>query len=109
NEGVFGLGRSSSFTFKRSDKPLDGLRPFESTLKNRLFTGNKLERTMDSLRDKFYTVITQIQADLYKELVTEQLFDTNPDSTRTMWGAIAIIILALAVVLGFVLFSLTDK
>ena len=109
NEGVFGLGRSSTFTFKRSDKPLDGLRPFENTLMNRLFSGNKLERTMDSLRDKFYTVISQIQSDLYKELVTEHLFDTNPDSTRTMWGAIAIIILALAVVLGFVLFSLTDK
>jgi uncharacterized membrane protein len=103
------LGRSSTFTFKRSDKPLDGLRPFETRMMNRLFSGGKLERTMDSLRDKFYTVIAEIQSDLYKELVTEQLFETNPDSTRTMWGAIAIIILALAVVLGFVLFSLTDR
>jgi len=109
SEGVFGMGRSSTFTFKRSDKTLEGLRPFETVLMNRLFSANRLERTMDSLRDKFYTVITEIQTDLYKELVTEQLFETNPDSTRTMWGAIAIIILALAVVLGFVLFSLTSK
>ncbi len=109
NEGLFGIGKSSSFTFKRSDKALEGLRPFESTMMSRLFGGSKMERTMDSLRNKFYMVISEIQTDLYKELVTEKLFDTNPSTTRAIWSAIGVGIVALAAVLGFVLFPLTDK
>ncbi len=109
NEGVFGLGRSSTFTFKRSDKPLEGLRDFEQTLMNRLFGMNRLERTMDSLRNTFYTVITQMQGQLYNDLVKEELFATNPDSTRTMWSAIGVIILALAGVSAFALFGLADR
>ncbi|HVU12540.1 MAG TPA: DUF2207 domain-containing protein, partial [Phototrophicaceae bacterium] len=108
-EGVFGLGRSSTFTFKRSDKPLEGLRDFEQTLMNRLFGMNRLERTMDSLRNSFYTVIAQMQSQLYNDLVTDELFATNPDSTRTMWSALGIIILVLGGVIGFFLLGLTDQ
>ena len=50
-----------------------------------------------------------MQSDLYKELVSEKFFDSNPDSTRTVWTTIAIAILALAVVLGFVLFPMVDN
>jgi hypothetical protein len=109
NEGVFGFGKSSTFTFKRSDKELDGLRPFEQKMMNKLFGGNRMERTMDSLRNTFYTTIAEIQGDLYRELVTEGLFDTNPDSTRNSWSALGIIILAIAGVIGFALFSLADQ
>jgi uncharacterized membrane protein len=68
-----------------------------------------MERTMDSLRDKFYMVISEIQGDLYKELVTEELFSTSPSTTRAIWSGIGVAIIALAVILGFVLFPLTDR
>jgi uncharacterized membrane protein YgcG len=109
NEGVFGFGRSSTFTFKRSDKPLNDLRPFEQKMINKLFGGDRMERTMDSLRYTFYTTIAEIQSDLYRELVTEGLFDTNPDSTRNGWSALSIIILAIAGVVGFALLSLAER
>ncbi|MCC6802443.1 MAG: DUF2207 domain-containing protein [Anaerolineae bacterium] len=64
---------------------------------------------MDSLRDKFYMVISEIQGDLYQELVTDKLFDTNPSSTRALWSGIGVVIIALAVILGFVLFPLIDQ
>lgn len=108
-EGLLGFGRSSEFTFKRTDKALEGLRPFESKLMNRLFGGSKMERTMDSLRNKFYTVISEVQGDLYRELVSEALFDTSPSTTRALWSGIGVAIIALAVILGFVLFPLTDR
>ncbi len=108
-EGVFGIGRSSSFTFKRTDKSLDSLRPFELRLMNRLFTQNRLERTMDSLRNTFYTVITQVQSDLYKELVTDQFFSVSPSTTRAIWSGIGVVIFGLAMVLGFFLMPLVDN
>jgi uncharacterized membrane protein YgcG len=105
-EGLFGLGGGSTFTFKRSDKPAEDLRPFEKTLLNRLFSGKQLERTMDSIRDKFYTVIAQIQGNLYDELVTEGFFDSNPNNTRNGWSIFAVLIMGLAIVVGFLLFPL---
>ncbi|MCC6804149.1 MAG: DUF2207 domain-containing protein, partial [Anaerolineae bacterium] len=100
-EGLFGLGGGSTFTFKRSDKPAEDLRPFEKTLLNRLFTGSQLERTMDSIRTKFYTVIAQIQSNLYDELVNEGFFDSNPNNTRNGWSIFAVLIMGLSIVVGF--------
>lgn len=109
NEGIFGFGKSSTFTFKRSDKSLEGLRGFEQKLMNKLFGGDRMERTMDSLRNTFYTTISEIQGDLYRELVTEGMFDRNPDSTRNGWSALAIIIIAIAGVIGFAMFSMAEQ
>lgn len=108
NEGLFGIGSSSSFTFKRTDKAEEDLRPFEKRMLTRLFTGTQLERTMDSLRTKFYTVIAQIQSDLYEELVTEGFFETNPNSTRTGWSVFGTILMFVALGVGFFLFPLID-
>jgi uncharacterized membrane protein len=109
NEGVFGFGKSSTFTFKRSDKSISDLRGFEQKMMNKLFGGDRMERTMDSLRNTFYTTIAEIQGDLYRELVSEGLFETNPDSTRNGWSALSIIIIAIAGVIGFALFSLAER
>ncbi len=108
-EGIFGLGGGSEFTFKRTDKSLSGLRPFEQKMMERLFTGSKMERSMSSLKQKFYTVIADIQSKLYTELVTEGFFTTSPSTTRAIWGAIAVAILALAGVVGVVMFNLSDN
>ncbi|MCS7069864.1 MAG: DUF2207 domain-containing protein, partial [Anaerolinea sp.] len=40
SEGVFGIGFVSRFTFKRTEKPLTGLKPFELRLLRGIFPGN---------------------------------------------------------------------
>jgi uncharacterized membrane protein len=100
-EGLFGLGSSSSFTFKRTDKPLDDLRGFERRILDSMFSGGKMERTLDSLRNQFYTVIPHLQADLYDELVREGLFTAKPSSTRAFWGGVGGLLFVLAI-LAFV-------
>lgn len=86
NESAFGLIQNSEFTFKRTDKPDTDLRSYEKRLIKGIFTGSKMERTLASLRNKFYTVIPQLQTDLYKEMVKEDLFAVNPNETRGRWG-----------------------
>lgn len=97
-EGLFGIGSTSSFTFKRTDKPLNNLRGFEQRIVNSLFSGNRMERTLDSLRNGFYTVIPQLQSDLYEELVREGLFTAKPSSTRAFWGGVGGLLFVLAFV-----------
>jgi uncharacterized membrane protein YgcG len=101
--GLFGIGKTSSFIYKRTDKPLDGLRDFERTMLNMIFPGGSLERTLDSMRNTFYTVIPKIQKELYDSLVTEGFFRVSPYTTRTLWatGGVLVIVLAILVlVLG---------
>jgi uncharacterized membrane protein len=91
-EGLFGLGGRSDFTFKRTDKSFDDLRGYERRFAEKLF-GGAMERTMDSLKNKFYVHIPGLQRDIYNELVDANLFAANPDSTRNGWSAIGLIIL----------------
>ncbi|MBZ0284245.1 MAG: DUF2207 domain-containing protein [Anaerolineae bacterium] len=107
-EGLFGIGSTSEFTFKRTDKPLDDLRQFEKSMIDSLFNG-KLERTLDSLRNSFYAVIPRLQADLYDAVVEAGLFTTNPSTTRMMWTSLGVIILVIAFLLGFGLSVLMES
>ncbi len=103
-QGLMGIGSASSFTFKRTDKAIDGpeLRPYEKRLLNNLFAGNALERSLDSLKTIFYTVIAQMQADLYTQLVQEGYFKSNPNNTRGGWYILGV---ALLFVAGFGFFA----
>lgn len=107
-EGFLGIGGTSSFTFKRTDKELSDLRPFESRLMNNIFGSERMERTLDSLRNRFYTVIPQIQNDLYQEVMTRKLFTANPNTTRGMWAGLGILLLALGGMGLFVLGALAE-
>jgi uncharacterized membrane protein YgcG len=97
-EGLFGLGGGREFTFKRTDKPLNDLRPYEKRMMTSLFTGSSLERSLSSLRNTFYTTIAQIQSDLYQELVREDFFKTNPNTTRGLWSALGIGLIVFTVI-----------
>ncbi len=98
--GLFGMGTSSKFTFKRTDKADSDLKSYEKRMLNSLFS-LRMERTMDSMRNTFYTVISALQADLYKGLVDEGLFTTNPQTTRAMWSGFGVLLLVVAGVLFF--------
>jgi uncharacterized membrane protein YgcG len=106
--GIFGMGSTSKFTFKRTDKPADDLKPYENRMLNSLFS-LRMERTMDSLRNSFYTVISSLQSDLYKALVDEGLFTTNPQTTRAMWSGFGVILLVMTGVIFFLGMSAVDN
>ncbi|MCA0452862.1 MAG: DUF2207 domain-containing protein [Chloroflexi bacterium] len=93
--GLFGLGNTSKFTFKRTDKPADDLKAYEARMLNALFA-RSMERTMDSLKNSFYTVISSLQGELYKALVSEGLFSTNPQTTRAGWSGLGVLLLVVA-------------
>ncbi len=97
-EGLLGIGTASSFTFKRTDKSPDDLRGFEKRILSSLFAGDRIERTLESLRNSFYMVIPQLQADLYEELVREGLFTAKPSSTRAFWGGVGGLVFVLAII-----------
>ncbi|MBE0689016.1 MAG: DUF2207 domain-containing protein, partial [Anaerolineae bacterium] len=108
-EGFLGIGAKSTFTFKRTDKPKTDLREYESELLDHLFPGDRAERTMDSLRNRFYTVIPKIQNSLYDESVKEGFFERSPQSVRTMWGLAGGALIVLAFVLFFVMMAGLDS
>lgn len=103
-EGLFGIGRSSSYAFKRTDKSLDDLKPWERALMNSMFPGNRLERDLAALKESFYTTISTAQRSLYQELVREGFFSVSPDQTRARYGGIGALAFGLALVIAFAVF-----
>lgn len=93
--------RGSQFTFKRTDKPLDDLSPFERRFARAIF-GNSNTRRMDDLKNKFYVHIPRLQQDLYAILVKDGYFKSNPETTRSVWYGMGIVLIALGGV-GFML------
>ncbi len=108
--GIMGIGSSSTFIFKRTDKPINDqeLRTHEKRLLGNLFAGNAMERSLSSLNTIFYSVIAQMQGDLYKQLVAEGYFKSNPEGTRGVWFMIGIVILFIAGAGFFVAMGSTD-
>lgn len=92
NEGIiFGIGKSTDFVFKRTDKSQDDLHTYEQKVLRRVF-GTKLSVELDSLKNKFYKHIPGLQQDLYKELIDNKFFERNPNSTRLVWFAIGFVL-----------------
>jgi uncharacterized membrane protein len=94
--GMLGIGTVSTFTFKRTDQPTTDLKPFEANMISRLFANNASERTLESLKYRFYQYIPLLEQDLYRELVSEGLFTVSPNTTRGQWMGIGIALIALA-------------
>lgn len=94
-EGLFGI-KSNSFTFKRSDKATSDLQAHERRLFDALFSSGRMERTLESLRNSFYRVVPTLKSDLYSALVTESLFTTSPQTTRSLYSSIGVVLLVIA-------------
>lgn len=99
--GLFGLSRTSKFTFKRTDKPVDDLRHYERKMLAHIFTGLQMERTLDSLQNRFYAYLPGLKKELYEELVKEKFFDESPNKTRNRYTGIGALILVASMIAGF--------
>jgi uncharacterized membrane protein YgcG len=100
-DGVF--GKSSTFTFKRTDEPAGDLREHERIMLERIFAGGALERSMESLRNSFYTTIPQLRTSIYQAMVKEGLFRNNPETTRSIWTGAGVVIALLGAAGGFLM------
>ncbi len=99
------LFAARDFSYRRTNKPADDLRPYEQLLLKELF-GNQTERRLSSLKDNFYVTLPRLQNALYKELVREGFFSTSPESIRTRYGCMGGAVLVLAIAGGIALTAL---
>jgi uncharacterized membrane protein YgcG len=76
---------NTRFVFKKTGRGMEDLQDFERLIHQRLFDGRD-ERTMESLRNRFYAHLPVIQNALYDAVVAEGLFDRSPADVRNLWG-----------------------
>ena len=97
-EGFLGIGSGREYTFHLVDES-KATRPYEKTLLKGIF-GNKSERRMADLRQRFYTHIPTLQKELYDELVRAGFFPSDPNATRRKWIGLGVVALIVSVVVS---------
>ncbi len=83
------------YSFQRTDKPLDDLRPFERKTIDGIF-GKRSSRDLDSLRYKFSERLPGIRKELYRELQERGFVRSSPEGVRNTYGCLGFGVLALA-------------
>jgi uncharacterized membrane protein YgcG len=74
-------------------------RAYERTLLKGIF-GNKTERRMADLRQRFYTHIPTLQKELYAEVVQSGFFPGDPNATRRKWVGLGVVALIVSLVIS---------
>lgn len=106
--GPYGIGTSSEFVYKRTDKDMSGTRPYERMMLEKIFPGSAMERSLESMRNVFYSVIPTLQSQVYDEMVREGFFNKSPNETRQMWAGLGGLLLIASIVVGVILVFLAD-
>jgi uncharacterized protein (TIGR04222 family) len=88
--GLFGT--SYDFVFRRTDKAMNGMKPYERTLLRRV-TGRSGERSMSDLKEEFYTALPKIRDGLYDEMVERGYFRRRPDRVRKIYSGFGMVVL----------------
>ncbi|MEX2622044.1 MAG: DUF2207 domain-containing protein [Egibacteraceae bacterium] len=90
------IRKRTDWTLTRTDKPEDGLLPFERTLLTGLFqTGSSVE--MSALTGSFSSEYQQASKQLYADAVSRGWFTRSPAKTRGAWIAVGILAVLVAV------------
>jgi hypothetical protein len=94
---------TTEWEFRRTDRPLDDLAPFEAAIVHALLVGER-SVTMSAVAPGFRDLLPGLYQGLYHELVDRGWFRHSPHATRREWvvlgGVIAAIGAALIVWLG---------
>lgn len=91
---------SVDYQLNRTKKTDAGLRRYETYLLGQLFsTGDEV--LLSSLKNTFYTSLSEVKNQLYIELTERGLFATNPEKTRQLYLGIGFALLAAGMVLVF--------
>lgn len=82
----------TDYEFARTEKITDGLRGYEEELLQRLFEdGPKV--VMSDLKNSFYKDLSEVKTKLYKEVVEQKLFPSNPKRVRSMYAGLGVLLL----------------
>ncbi len=104
-----GIGAKGDFRFVRT-KQIDAasLRPYEVELLRAVFKTRK-ERKLSNLKNKFYSSLPKIRKALYEEVTHLGYFPMNPEKVRGRYGCAGFLLLVVAGLAGFCLFSLLGE
>ena len=96
------MEKNADYEFARTDKSLQGLRPFEEKMIKGIFRGQQ-NRDLDSLRYKFADRLPAIRQDLYQELEKRGFVRKSPEDVRNRFGCVATILFVAAVAAFFLI------
>jgi uncharacterized protein (TIGR04222 family) len=88
--------QKKTHVFQRTDKQDKDLRPFEKTFLKRLFRG-KNSQSLTSLQYKFSGSLPELRSQIDKALVEEGLLPRSPQSVRTSYTMLGVLVLFLGV------------
>lgn len=94
-----------AFTRRASDEPLHD---FERTLLDAVAPVQGDPVKLSHLPGTLASVISTVQSELYDEVVAEGWFARRPDATRSQWGLLSWIVLALATIGAAALIAFTN-
>ncbi len=88
---------TTEWEFRRTDRPLDDLAPFEGAIVHALL-GAERSVTMSAVAPSFRELLPRLYHGLYRELVDRGWFRHSPKATRREWVILAGVIAALGAV-----------
>ncbi|MGA7874339.1 MAG: DUF2207 domain-containing protein [Desulfoferrobacter sp.] len=95
---------STDYTLKKLKEPDESLGQFETTLLEKIFAGYSNEVQVSDLKNKFYTNLSLLKDDLYRDLVGKGYFANSPEKVRKIYFS-AGVVTVIALTLGFALLS----
>ncbi|MEX0683606.1 MAG: DUF2207 domain-containing protein [Dehalococcoidia bacterium] len=102
--GFLGLFKSTDYQIDRLTGDERDVLPYEQKTLDGLFKASSTSVTLSSLENKFYKDLGKIKESLYREMVKEnKLFPRSPDSTRTVYRIVGVVIAVAGAGLGFLL------
>jgi uncharacterized membrane protein len=95
-----GFGRKADFLYERTEKGTADLLPYEMQLYKAIFS-NRKSRKLSNMKNKFYTSLPKIRADMYQDVTQRGYFSRSPEAVRQSYGCGALILTG---ILGFAAF-----
>ncbi|WP_051209478.1 DUF2207 domain-containing protein [Propionicicella superfundia] len=96
----------TDWTFTRTDRATDDLAPYESAILDAVAPAEG-RLTVSEIGPAVVDAVPRIQSELYDEVVSRGWFAKRPDDTRSLWGRLGWIVLAVAAVATVVLVAFT--
>jgi uncharacterized membrane protein len=81
------------YYLKKVKAPDAELGSFEAELMNSLFPAALPGTLISSLKNRFYTNLSQLRKTLYGELIRKKYFISNPEKVRNLYGGIGFVIM----------------
>jgi hypothetical protein len=98
--------QTNDWTLRKLDRPTDDLFPYELTLFNALFAGRDAVK-LSELGGTFSDDLANVRSALYDDVVRQGWFTRRPDTVRTRWTTVGMVLTVLGVLgtVGLALFT----